>query len=139
MRKRRLGEKISSSILVLLTIFLWSGTFLMAQETAGTIDGKVFVGEFGKKGQGTEDRDTFVFKDGKFRSTACDAYGFKEGDYTARVSGAAISFEAKTTSPKEGEIQWAGAVKGEIIEGSFTWYKQGKPPREYWIKGQLKD
>jgi len=31
-----------------------------------------------EKGKTKGDRDTLIFKDGKFRSTACDVYGFSE-------------------------------------------------------------
>jgi hypothetical protein len=113
-------------------------------EKIGVLDGKTFLSEFGRKDAKTDGNDELVFKDGKFRSTACDPYGFGEGDYTATVNQEAITFEAETFSTSEGKIKWIGTVKGNTLKGSFAWHKLGKwyrvnkAPIEYWIKGDLK-
>jgi hypothetical protein len=113
-------------------------------ERTGALDEKIFVGEFGKKGRETEGMDELIFKDGKFRSTCCDPYGFGDAPYTATVDGDAITFEAETFSTSEGKIKWSGTIKDDMLDGTFTWHKLGKwyrvnkAPIEYWIKGQLK-
>ena len=38
--------------------------------SASPLEGKSFVGEMGEKGKTKGDKDTFVFKEGRFRSTA---------------------------------------------------------------------
>jgi hypothetical protein len=111
---------------------------------AGALDGKTFVGEFGKKGKKTEGKDELIFKDGKFHSKACDPYGFGDGVYTATVSGDTTTFETETGSTKEGKIKWMGTVKGDVIDVTYTWYRSPKwyrfsnAPIEYWFKGELK-
>ena len=105
---------------------------------AGALDRKVFSGEVGGKGNAHGDKDEFQFHEGKFHSTACDPYGFGEGAYTTVVEGAAVTFEAETTSPTDGRMVWKGAVRGDTIEGTTTWYKKaGKTPDEMWFKGTL--
>jgi hypothetical protein len=110
----------------------------------GVIDGKDFLSEFGQKGKNAEGKDELIFKDCRFRSTACDPYGFGDGDYTALVNGDDTTFEAETFSVNEGKIKWSGKIKGNVLDGTFTWHKPGKwyrvskAPVEYWIRGQLK-
>ena len=91
-----------------------------------------------EKGKTKGDPDTFVFKDGKFRSTACDAYGFTETSYTAAVSDVSTTFEAEATSPKEGTMKWKGTVKGDSLEGTAVWTKNGQADMHYTFKGTLK-
>ena len=68
-----------------LTLLILAGTaafgaeaFLAAQAGAGALDGKMFAGEYGKTGKKAEGRDELIFKDGRFRSTACDPYKFSD-------------------------------------------------------------
>ena len=106
------------------------------------LDGKTFFVEIAKKVQKTGDRDQLIFKDGKFRSTACDPYGFGEGAY--KVSHGAMipvfkaEFDAQTTSPTDGKMTWNGKVEGDRIEGTSVWEKPGQAPVENWFKGTLK-
>jgi hypothetical protein len=57
------------------------GLAARASATAGPLDGKTFVAETGEKGKDAASKDTLVFRDGKMRSTACDACRFGEGNY----------------------------------------------------------
>ena len=104
----------------------------------GAFDGKTFVGEMGKQGQEKGDRDTFIFKEGKFRSAACDPYGFGDAPYQVTAQGDATRFEAETVSPTDGRMQWKGMVKGDAVDGVATWLKPGKAPASYWFKGALR-
>lgn len=103
------------------------------------LDGATFVGTMTEKGKTKADQDQLVFKDGKFRSTACDAYGFTETPYTAAVSDVNTRFEAVATSPKEGTMKWKGTVKGDMIEGTAEWVKKGQADTHYTFKGKLKE
>ena len=103
-----------------------------------SLDGQTFVGEMGKQGQVKGDKDTFVFKEGTFRSTACDPYGFKETSYQTASVGDVTMFNATAVSPKEGQMMWTGSVKGDQVEGTATWVKPGQPIVEHWFKGKLK-
>ena len=105
---------------------------------AGALDGKTFAGEIGKQGQTTGDKDNLIFKDGKFRSTACDAYGFGDAAYTTTTSGDTTTFEVATMSPTDGKMAWRGTVKGDMLEGTATWVREGKEPEERWVKGSIK-
>ena len=115
----------------------------MAEKTS-VLDGKIFVGKFGKKGQRAEGKDELAFQDGKFRSACCDPYGFGDSSYITTVIGDTITFEAETFSTSEGKIKWRGVIKNKSLDGTFTWHRLGKwyrvskAPIEYWIKGQLK-
>jgi len=116
-----------------------AGTGVQAAEQAkGTLDGKVFSGEVANKGKKHGDKDNFVFRDGTFRSTACDPYGFKPTAYTAVTNGNATAFEAKAISPKEGTMMWKGTVRGSAIEGTTQWHKSNGKIQEMWFKGSLK-
>jgi hypothetical protein len=42
------------------------------------------------------------------------------------------TFEATTTSAKEGKIVWKGTVRGETLEGTLVWSKPGQKDIEYW-------
>jgi hypothetical protein len=110
----------------------------LALAQAGVLDGKSFAGTFTEKGKTKGDKDTFVFKDGKFRSTACDAYGFTETAYSATTKDGATSFEATTESPKEGTMKWKGTVRRDRIEGSAVWMKKGQADMNYTFHGELK-
>jgi hypothetical protein len=109
-----------------------------AAAQAGPLDGKSFVGAMTEKGKTKGDSDTFIFRDGNFRSTACDAYGFTETAYTAAVSDVSTRFEAEATSPNEGTMKWKGTVKGDSLEGTAVWTKKGQADTAYTFKGTLK-
>ena len=117
---------------------LVAGVALAAESATGILDGKTFSGTLGEKGTTKGDKDDYVFKDGTFRSTACDAYGFGAAAYTAKAEGDAIAFESTTHSAKEGEMAWKGTVKGDAVAGTVVWKKVGKAAKDYWFKGTLK-
>jgi hypothetical protein len=111
---------------------------LPANAQTGPLDGKTFAGAMTEKGKAKGDKDTFLFRDGKFRSTACDAYGFTEAPYTVAESDVSTTFEAEATSPKEGTMKWKGTVKGDSVEGTAVWIKKGQADILYTFKGTLK-
>jgi hypothetical protein len=96
----------------------WNVTSTVAQ--AGALDEKTFVSEFGQKGKEAEGKDKLIFKDGKFHSKVYDPYGFGDGVYTATASRDTMTFETETESAKEGKIKWAGTVKGDVIDVTYT-------------------
>jgi len=124
-------------------LLLAAALLLLSAAGAGAekmpLDGSTFVGTLTEAGKTKGDKDALVFKDGKFRSTACDAYGFTETAYTAAVSGVDTRFEAVATSPKEGTMKWKGNVKGHTIEGTAEWVKKGQADIHYTFKGKLKE
>ena len=117
---------------------LWIGSTVLAKGHVGggVLDGKSFTGQMGKKGQTQGDKDTFIFKEGMFRSTACDPYGFKPASYSSAQSGEKVIFKADAFSPTEGGMKWNGTVQGNEIKGTAVWVKSGKAPVEHWFTGK---
>jgi hypothetical protein len=107
-------------------------------KAAATLDGKSFAGTSTEDGKKKGDADTLIFADGKFRSTACDQYGFKPAAYTVKSEGKALVFEATAQSDKEGTNTWKGKVLGDAITGHLVWTKKGQKPIKYTFKGSLK-
>jgi hypothetical protein len=104
-----------------------------ALATRATLDGKNFDGIVLERGKTSGDADTLIFKDGRFRSTACDQYGYGDGPYTATTSGETVAFEAETESPKYGKLLWKGVVRGPRLDGTMTMVRDGRATGEKWI------
>jgi len=102
----------------------------------GTLDGQSFAVEVGVKGKASDDKETLEFHGGRFHSTGCDEYRFETGGYTATRSAETVAFQSATKSPTEGTIAWTGYVRGDDVDGTFTWTKTGQAPVEYWFKGK---
>jgi hypothetical protein len=127
-------------------VFLLSFLFLacMAQtaaaadgETKGALDGEVFLVEKGEVGKPPDGKDTYIFRDGKFRSTYCEKhYGFGEGAYSSTKKGNTITFAADTRSESHGTIHWEGTVKVGEIDVRYAWAsRKGNPkPKEHWAR-----
>ena len=106
---------------------------------AGLLDGKTYSGVVGARGKAADSKDELVFANGTLHSTACDAYGFEPGAYTAVQNGDVVRFTATTHSKSQGSIEWSGTVRNGQIEGTFTWKKWGGlVRRNYWIKASAR-
>ena len=97
------------------------------------LDGRRFDGVVLERGKTSGDADTLIFERGRFRSTACDRYGYGDGAYSATVQGETVSFAVETESPKYGQLRWKGVVNGERLDGSFVMVRDGKPAGEKWV------
>ena len=97
------------------------------------LDGRNFVGIVLECGKTQGDADTIVFKNGRFRSTACDRYEYGDGPYTAKAADGAVTFEAQTESPKYGKLIWRGVVRGRRLDGTLTMVRDGKTLGEKWL------
>jgi hypothetical protein len=95
------------------------------------LDGRTYAIKFKEKRGGNATADTLLFRNGRFRSTACDAYGFADASYTTTGTK---EFAVRTESAKEGRVEWHGTVRGDVVEGTFVWTKAGKPV-EYTFSG----
>ena len=100
---------------------------------AEALDGRRFEGVFLERGKTSGDADTLIFKDGRFRSTACDRYGYTEAPYKSASSGDTVQFEAETESPKYGRLMWKGSVRGGKLDATATMVRTGKSPVENWV------
>ncbi len=98
-----------------------------------TLDGRSFHGIVLEAGKTEGDADTLLFADGRFRSTACDRYGYGDGAYTARRDGDRIHFDAETESPSSGRLRWHGTVDGRRLDGTLTRLRDDVPAGEKWV------
>jgi hypothetical protein len=98
-----------------------------------SLDGRRFDGVFIERGKTSGDADTLTFQGGRFRSSACDRYGYSDAPYQASAAGDAIAFQAETVSPKYGKLSWRGAVRGDKLDATATMLREGKPPVENWV------
>ena len=106
------------------------------------LDGRSFVAQSGEKGKQASNKDTIVFRNGRFLSEGCKPYGFGDASYQATVDGPAIQFHAETQSPTHGTMVWDGVVRDDTIEVTSTWTRKRwywNIKKEYWYKGQLKE
>lgn len=100
---------------------------------AVTLDGRSFHGIVLEAGRMEGDADTLLFERGRFRSTACDRYGYGDGAYVARGDGERIEFDAETESPQWGRLQWHGTITGRRLDGTLTMIRDGRPAGEKWV------
>jgi len=110
-----------------------AGTAGAGQASRGALDGRNFDGIVLKRGETSGDADTLSFKDGRFRSSARDPYGYGDGAYTATRSGDAVLFEAETESAQYGKLLWKGTVRGPRLDGTMTMVRDGQATGEKWV------
>ena len=97
------------------------------------LDGRRFDGIVLECGKTAGDADTITFEGGRFRSSACDHYGYGDGAYTARQSAGAIEFECETESPTYGQLRWRGVVQGARMDATLVMVRDGVACGEKWI------
>lgn len=133
-----------SSVAASVTALVLLSTALMpagAADSSNLLDGKTFVAQSGEKGKKESNKDTIVFRDGRFLSEGCVKWNFGDAAYEANIEGDGIRFHARTASPTHGAMVWDGIVRGDAIEATSRWTRERwywKIKREYWYKGQLK-
>jgi hypothetical protein len=110
-------------------------TLAVAPAGAGRdpLDDRTFDGIVLECGKTSGDADSLIFKNGRFRSTACDRYEYGDGAYTAVTSGDAVTFSAETESPKYGKLRWNGVVRGKRLDGTLTMLRDGQAVGEKWV------
>ena len=131
--------------LLAASLFLVYGTIPAAAgagETKGALDGEVFVVEKGEVGKPSDGKDTYIFRDAKFRSAYFEKhYGFDEGSYTSTVKGDTISFATDIRSKSHGTVHWEGTVQDGDVDVRYTWagrkpkwYQANLKPSEHWAR-----
>lgn len=109
-------------------------TIAAAPALAGdALDGKRFDGVFMERGKTSGDADTLTFRDGRFRSSACDKYGYSDAAYKTSTQGDMTAFEAETESARYGKLQWKGTVRGDKLDATVISVRSGKQPVENWV------
>jgi len=105
------------------------------------LDGKTFLAQSGEKGKKASNKDTIVFRDGRFLSEGCIQWGFGDAAYATGTEGDGIRFQTRTVSPTHGAMVWNGIVKGDTIEATSIWTRDRwywKIKKEYWYRGESK-
>lgn len=97
------------------------------------LDGRRFEGIVLERGKTSGDADTLIFEAGRFRSTACDRYGYGDGPYIAIDQGGEIAFHAETESEKYGRLLWYGTVRGPRLDASLAMMRDGTVAGEKWV------
>src|SRR6185436_20612389 len=95
---------------------------------ANGLDGRSFQGVFLERGKTSGDADTLTFKDGRFRSSACDRYGYSDAPYKVSTVGDTTRFETETQSAKYGKLVWNGTVRGGKLDATVMMVREGKSP-----------
>ena len=97
------------------------------------LDGRRFEGVFLERGKTSGDADTLVFSNGRFRSLACDRYGYSDAVYRTASAGDSTRFEAETESAKYGKLLWRGVVRGGKLDATATMVRSGRSDIENWV------
>ena len=100
---------------------------------AQSLDGRSFDGVFLERGKTSGDSDTVSFNGGRFRSSACDRYGYSDAPYKTSTVGDAITFQAETESAKYGKLLWNGVVRDGKLDARVMMVQSGKSPVENWV------
>ncbi len=98
-----------------------------------TLDGRRFDGIVLEAGKTAGDADTLIFERGRFRSTACDRYGYGDGACAVTREGDSLHFEAETESPQYGRLRWHGTVTGRRLDGTLVMLRDGQAVGEKWV------
>ena len=142
------------TILILIISAVTTSTYLQAAETTPSenqnpsalqitiLEGKTFSGELGLDGKPASATDLLVFNDGMFISKGCEQRcGYTAAKY--QISAKGDHFEVISETPclkSDATILWQGTVKGDEIEGSFTWVNKRwywTFEKKFWFKGKL--
>ncbi|AKV95465.1 hypothetical protein DXI23_10035 [Marinobacter flavimaris] len=120
------------SWLVLLAAFAISNLSLADEQTIShqALDGMSFQSKLGPMGRPADTDDLLVFKDGYFVSEECARRcGYAKVEYWVRAHDDGIQMRAEVPCSKSDAVMyWRGTVRGDEIEGSFTWVNK----RWYW-------
>ncbi len=106
------------------------------------LEGKSFKGEIGLLGEPASATDLVIFTEGQFISKNCqERCGYTSGDYWIRRTENQLDVKALTAClTADATILWEGTVKGDQIEGKFTWTNNRwywTFEKEFWFKGKL--
>ena len=123
---------------LLAALALAAPALAMAGADAPAIDGKTYTGTLTKQGETQGDPDDFVFKDGKFISTACAGFGFKPAAYTTQQDGKRLQFSATSETDNGVRMQWQGTIVDEHLEATAHWMRPDQPTVEFHAKASAK-
>ncbi len=140
-----MGNWISNRVIRLSLSFLGfvlavdcSGDESRSPRQAATLNGHRFAIELWQSSQ-SAGADTLYFDDNGCESAWCSGYGFMPAPYTLHAEGRALIWQSRSHSPSDGQVEWRGTVRGDAIEGSMTWQKEGQAPVYYTFSGRAQE
>lgn len=87
-------------------------------------------------------KDVITLKDGKFSSMVNAKYGFEPVAYEVKTDGGKTIVVAELKDAKHGSNKYELEVKGNALEGTMKWGKQGEDGKaktaEYTLTGAKK-
>ncbi len=122
----------------LLAGFLTLSSLASAAPVETAVDGKTFTGTLVKQGESQGDPDDFVFKDGKFISTACAGFGFKPAAYAITQDGDHLRFSAQNETDAGVRMIWQGTIDGDRLVATSQWVRPNEPVVEFHASASLK-
>lgn len=107
-----------------------------------TLDGKSFETRLGPMGEPADVDDLLVFENGQFVSRECErSCGYSKVEYWVRAQADGVQMRADVPCADSGAVMyWRGTVRGNEIEGSFTWVNKRwywTFEKEFWFEGRL--
>lgn len=93
-----------------------------------SLEGVRFVGPFGAEDETDPKEDVFAFKDGKFSTESCLAWGFQPASYWLRRDEKGLHFLAELRSRDHGTMRYEGVYDGKELTVVGYWKKE----RWYW-------
>ena len=141
----RRGPGVVFVLTVVVVLFGFKTSTTMADDEHLSItflEGKSFAGELGQIGKPAMAEDLLIFQDGMFVSEKCQKKcGYTAGPYWMRSTEDGVQVRAETPCLKsDATIVWNGTVKGDEIEGIFTWTSRRwywTIEKEFWFNGKL--
>jgi hypothetical protein len=124
---------------MLLAAALAAPALVAAAADTASIDGKTYTGTLTKQGETQGDPDDFVFKDGKFVSTACAGFGFKPASYVTQQEGNQLRFTATSETDDGVHMQWKGTVVDDHLEATAQWQRPDQPVVEFHARAAVKN
>ena len=113
-------------VILLVAVALAAPARADAPDARGLLDGRVFVGKIGAKGD-PDTADELHFRDGQFWSERCIQCGFQPGPYEARKVGDTIHVRGRL-SGDGGTFDYEGTIVGDVAQMDIKWRKE----RWYW-------
>jgi hypothetical protein len=103
-------------LLLFAVLIAAAGSSAMA--ATGPLDGKTFSGKVLMEGDKNPDADQLIFKDGTFRSTSCDEFGYPAATYSAESASDGMHFKATAKNEKGATMTWNGVISGDKAKAS---------------------
>lgn len=85
-----------------------------------SLDGKSYAGKLASAKDGKTYDEKIIFGDGKIRSTACEAQGFKGGAYTVTEKDGVTTVKGSVMNEKGEKNEIEATVKGDKLTGTLT-------------------